>query len=88
MPVTNGKDPALRAHGPFGNHQPEDAIITDTPVIDRAVVAAIVVKLRLAQHHVHEGNAGDFLCSKYGLSRWCRDGSELREFAVRLGLNP
>ncbi len=69
-------------------NQPTNAIIPDTPAVDQAVVAAIVVKLRLARHHVHEGTHGDYLCSKYGLSRWCRDGNELRAFAVKLGLNP
>ena len=62
------------------------AIIAEPPAIDQALVAAIVSKLRLAKHHVHEGSAGDFLCSKYGLSKWCRGPGELHAFAVKLGV--
>lgn len=64
------------------------AIIAEPPVFDQALIAAIVNKLRLTKHYVQEGTAGDFLCSKYGLSKWCRDSSELHAFAVKLGVMP
>ena len=83
---------ALQKATPGGNLANADsktinnAIIAEPPVIDQALVAAIVTKLRLARHQVHVGNAGDFLCSKYGLSKWCRGPGELRAFAVKLGV--
>lgn len=64
------------------------AIIAAPPVIDQALVATIVTKLRLARHHVHERTAGDFLCSKYGLSKWCRGPADLLAFATKLGVTP
>ena len=64
------------------------ATIAEPLVIDQVLVAAIVTKLRLAQHHVHEGTANDYLCSKYGLSKWCRGPAYLLAFAKKVGVAP
>ncbi|MEO6624976.1 MAG: hypothetical protein ABIN37_09105 [Burkholderiaceae bacterium] len=40
----------------------------------------------MAGHVVHEGDVGDFTICKYGMSKYCRNPIELREFAHELGV--
>ena len=51
-----------------------------------ADAANLIARLALAGHAVNRGAAGDFLVSKFGMSRWCENLDELRAFAVRLGV--
>lgn len=50
------------------------------------VIAHQIARLALAGHSVHDGGTGDFLVSKYGLSRYCKDFAELQAFARQLGV--
>ena len=48
--------------------------------------AKLLVRLALGGHMVHKGQSGDYLVSKYGLSRHCEDLDDLRDFARQLGV--
>ena len=49
-------------------------------------LATQIAQLAMAGHIVHQGQAGDFLVCKYGLSRWCKDFAELQAFSQKLGV--
>jgi hypothetical protein len=68
---TNSSD--FASHGPLNQ------------VPDGKAIAHQIARLTLAGHTVHDGGAGDFLVSKYGLSRYCKDFAELVAFAVKVG---
>lgn len=53
----------------------------------RKAEATQIAELALAGHAVHKGRCGDYLVSKYGLSRYCQDFDELQAFARRLGVS-
>ena len=48
--------------------------------------ATLIARFILAGHEVHRGDHGDFLVSRWGLSRWCENLAALRAFAVRVGV--
>ena len=48
--------------------------------------AKVLVQLALGGHMVHRGQYGDYLVSKYGLSRYCEDLDDLQDFARQLGV--
>ncbi|MCM2296043.1 hypothetical protein [Rhodoferax sp.] len=54
---------------------------------DGKAIANQIARLALAGHAVHKGQSGDYLVSKYGMSRYCQDFAELQAFAVKLGVN-
>ena len=53
---------------------------------DGKAIANQVARLALAGHAVHRGQSGDYLVSKYGLTRYCQDFAELQTFARQLGV--
>ncbi len=54
---------------------------------DTKAIATQIARLALAGHAVHKGQIGDYLVSKYGMSRYCADFAELQAFAQKLGVN-
>ena len=54
---------------------------------DDKAIANQIARLALAGHAVQKGQSGDYLVSKYGMSRYCQDFAELQAFAVKLGVN-
>lgn len=53
----------------------------------RKAEATQIAELALAGHAVHKGRSGDYLVSKYGLSRYCQDLDDLQAFARKLGVS-
>ncbi len=49
-------------------------------------VSTQVARLALAGHVVHQGQHGDFTVCKYGMTRYCKDFTELQAFARQLGV--
>ena len=49
--------------------------------------ATQIARLALAGHAVHKGESGDYMVSKYGMSRHGQDFAELQAFALKLGVN-
>ena len=63
--------------------------LTDGPiqqVPDGNAIATQIARLELAGHVVHKGGEGDFIVSKYGLTRYCSNFAELQTFARQLGV--
>ena len=61
--------------------------MTHTTDIQKAI-ATQIARLALAGHAVQKGQQGDFTLCKYGMSRYCKDYTELQAFARQLGVNP
>ena len=61
-----------------------DGAINQAP--DGNAIATQLARLALAGHHVHKGSAGDFTVCKYGMTRCCKDFTELQAFARQLGV--
>ena len=51
----------------------------------RKAVVTQIAKLALTGHTVLEGQSGDYLVTKDGMSRYCQDFCALQEFALKLG---
>ncbi len=49
-------------------------------------VKALKATLEQAGHQVHVGAHGDFICSRWGMTRFCPDLAALRRFALVLGV--
>jgi hypothetical protein len=45
-----------------------------------------IARLALAGHVIHKGQSGDYLVSKYGMTRYCANFAELAAFAQKLGV--
>ena len=54
---------------------------------DGKAIATQLAHLATAGHIVHKGSAGDFTVCKYGMTRYCKDFTELQAFARQLGVN-
>ena len=54
---------------------------------DGKAIANQIARLALAGHAVHKGQSGDYIVSKYGMTRYCKDFAELAAFARQLGVN-
>ena len=76
---TNGLDTDTNK-ADFASHGP----INQAP--DGNAIANQIALLALAGHHVHKGGEGDFIVSKYGLTRYCSNVAELQAFARQLGV--
>ena len=61
-----------------------DGAIQQAP--DGNAIANQIARLALAGHTVHKVSTGDFLVSKYGMTRHCNDFAELQAFARQLGV--
>lgn len=76
------------ANGAFQNQPHSDSIkaacFLGNP--ETKATATVIACLALAGHVVHKGQGGDFTVCKYGLSRYCKDSAELRDFAKKLGV--
>jgi len=53
---------------------------------DPAHVATLIAALNELGHVVIRGRTGDFTASKWGLTRYCADFTELQSFAERVGV--
>jgi hypothetical protein len=53
---------------------------------DGKAIATQLAHLATAGHIVHKGSAGDFTVCKYGMTRYCKDFTELQAFARQLGV--
>lgn len=65
----------FRSHGP----------IQQAP--DGKAISTQIARLALAGHAAHKGQRGDYLVSKYGMTRYCADFAELAAFAQKVGVN-
>ena len=70
---TNNAD--SRSHGPIQQAHDGKAIATQ------------IARLAMAGHVVNKGVSGDYIVSKYGMTRYCKDFAELAAFARQLGVN-
>ena len=61
-----------------------DGAINQAP--DGKAIATQLARLGLAGHVVHRGEIGDFTVCKYGMTRYCKDFTELQAFARLLGV--
>ena len=53
---------------------------------DGKAIANQIARLALAGHAVHKRQSGDYIVSKYGMTRYCTNFAELQAFAVKLGV--
>ena len=53
---------------------------------DGNAIATQLARLALSGHTTHKGSAGDFTVCKYGMTRYCKDFTELQAFARQLGV--
>lgn len=54
---------------------------------DGKAISTQIARLALAGNAVHKGQSGDYLVSKYGMTRYCANFTELEAFACKLGVN-
>jgi len=80
MRAGNEKAPGVCGTEGFQKHTINDRDCT-------AAAANLIARLELAGHRIHKGKNGDFLASKYGMSRWCGDFDELQAFARLVGVH-
>lgn len=92
MTDINTQQKALRACDSEGLHN--DTNSSDFPTVEATrqapgakAIATQIARLALAGHAVHKDQCGDYLVSKYGMTRYCQDYAELVAFAVKLGVN-
>lgn len=52
---------------------------------DGKAIATQIARLALAGHAVHKGQEGDFIVTKWGQTRYCKDFAELAAFAQKVG---
>ena len=74
-PMTDTNNADFASHGPIQQAH------------DGQAVADQVARLTRAGHVVHQSGLGDFLVTKYGLSRYCAGFDELKAFAQKVGAN-
>ncbi len=48
--------------------------------------ATLQAQFALADHQVHKGGNGDFIVTRWGMSRFCENPAALRRFALVLGV--
>jgi len=53
---------------------------------DAKAIATQIAKFAIAGHAVHKGQIGDFIVTKWGQTRYCKNFAELRAFALKLGV--
>ena len=53
---------------------------------DVKAIATQIARLALAGHVVHKGQSGDYLVSKFGMTKHCNDFAELAAFAQKVGV--
>ena len=92
MTRTNTQQKAPGAYDSKGLHTDTNALnfashgpINQAP--DGRATANQIARLALAGHVVHKGADGDYIVSKYGMTRYCADFAELQAFALKLGVN-
>jgi hypothetical protein len=71
----------------------QNAFQTDTNDLDSATGArqrkdesTLLAQLAQAGHVVHKGGFDDYTVCKFGLAKYCQDLTELRAFALQLGV--
>ena len=65
------------------NFRTDDAI---QQAHDGKAIATQIARLALAGHVVHKGQSGDYMVSKYGMTKHCNDFAELAAFAQKVGV--
>jgi hypothetical protein len=88
---TNTTQKAVRATNSNGLHNDTTDVnfrtggaINQDP--DGKAIATQLARFALAGHTVHKGSVGDFTVCKYGMTRYCKDFTELQAFAKQLGV--
>lgn len=54
---------------------------------DGNAIATLIARLALAGHVVNKGQSGDYIVSKYGMTRYCANFAELVAFARQIGVS-
>jgi hypothetical protein len=91
MTHTNTMQKAAGATNSNGQHtDTNDANFRTDGAIQQAhdgnAIATQLARLALSGHTTHKGSAGDFTVCKYGMTRYCKDFTELLAFARQLGV--
>ena len=91
MTHTNTKQKAAGATNSNGQHTDTNSVNfrTDGAIQqaqDGNAIATQLARLALADHTTHKGSAGDFTVCKHGMTRYCKDFTELQAFARQLGV--
>lgn len=68
-----------------GTSSRTDEVIQQAP--DGKAIANQVARLALAGHSVQRGEDGDYIVSKFGMTRYCANFAELQAFAHQSGVN-
>lgn len=71
--------------GPIADNQNSNDLDFPTAGRRRKAISTVTAQLALAGHAVHAGACGDFLVSKWNMSRYCQDFEALQEFARQVG---
>ena len=66
------------------HHQRDDFTLNAQKAVNHT--GLLIARLALAGHVVHRGPNRDFTVCKYGMSRYCKDFTELQAFAKLLGV--
>ncbi len=72
-----------------GDNRPSAANQNSDPAdfnADDKATATIIARLALEGHAVHRGRSGDFIASRWGMSRYCQDVAALQAFADLVGV--
>ena len=81
--MSAGQSAEKRNH--FDQHNVVDLPIANQAQVDKGL-ATLKAKFTMAGHQVHDGDTGDFLVTRWGMSRWCEHVEALRTFARVLGV--
>ena len=73
--------------GKFNQQQNSTQAITSPQHATPKAVVTQIAQLALHGHAVHQLRDGAFLVCKYGMTKYCVDFPELKDFARKLGVN-
>lgn len=81
------KEKALSVCGTkgFQNHSDNAGNSTDDPRPGKAL-ETLKAQFAIMGHQVYEGSDDDFIVTRWGMSRYCKDLAELQAFAVLMGV--
>jgi len=74
------------AGGHHADNQSSDDPDSATDERQRKALSTVTAQLALQGHAVHVGSNGDYLVSRWNMSRYCQDFAALQDFARRLGV--
>lgn len=68
------------------NDESDDIDEVEVQLAHEKAVAALIARLEASGHAVQKNRSGDFLISRWGMSRHCLDMESLRDFAKQVGV--